>query len=83
MCRITDAVIFRGDLHFTKALFILYDSQKYSSGNCIIFNILYVTGPIIISCSVVNLVCLNHTKCLCGDDHGVAWGEVGEMQHHK
>lgn len=72
MCRIMDAVIFRGDLNFAKVLFILRDSHKYSSGNCVIFNILHVTSLIRISCCVVNLVYLNHTKCLCGDDHGVA-----------
>lgn len=77
MCRIMDIVIFRGGLHFAKVLFILCDSQKDSSGNCVISNILHVTGLIILSRCMVNLVCLNPAKCLYSDDRGVAWGEEG------
>lgn len=56
MCRIMDVVIFSGDLNFAKVLLILHDSQEYSAGNYVISSILHMTGLIIISCCVVNLL---------------------------
>lgn len=67
MCGIVDVTVFRGVLPFTKILLMLCDSQNHSAGKRVIFGVLHVTGLIVISFYVGNLVCLNCIKYLCSE----------------